>query len=147
MGFHFFEPPCNIQSTGRIYPSRCNMAKSKCKLLQLTFVSGIIFENQSSEKRADLRQLVPSKERRISPDGNCLFRSLSFVLTGTDRFHKDIRDFLVENMKSAYRETCTNYCHSHYELLPENRCHSMEDYLAKSRMESSGSWGQIWNSF
>ena len=48
--------------------------KSKCKLLQLTFVSEIIFENQFFEKRADLRQLVPSKELRFSPDGNCLFR-------------------------------------------------------------------------
>ena len=43
-------------------------------------------------------------------------------------------------MKSAYRETCTNYSYSHNKLLPKN-CHSIEEYLAKSRMESSGSWG------
>ena len=44
-------------------------------------------------------------------------------------------------MRSTYREKCTNYCSSHYELLQEHRCRSIDDYIINSRMESICSWG------
>ena len=52
-------------------------------------VSVAKFGNESFVKNTDFHQLVPTKERRISPDGNCLFSSLSFVITGADRFQRN----------------------------------------------------------
>ena len=130
-----------IYPHGEFSPIVTKWQKEKCKKLQLTFIIGIQFGNESFVKNTDLHQLVPTKERRISPDGNCLFSSLSFVITGADRFHREIRELLLENMRSTDREKCTNYCSSHYELLQEHRCRSIDDYIINSRMESIGSWG------
>ena len=57
-----------IYPHGKFTPIDTKWQKNKCRLLKLTFISGIIFENQSTAKDTDLHQLVPSKERRISPD-------------------------------------------------------------------------------
>ena len=104
-----------VHPHGDFTPIYTKWQKSKCRIVKLTFtISGIIFENQSKVKNIDLHQLVPSKERGISPDGNCLFSSLSYVITGTDRFHREIRELLLENMRGAYREKRTNYCTFHY---------------------------------
>ena len=35
----------------------------------LTFVSGVIYENQSIDKSMEIRKLVTSKEKRIAPEG------------------------------------------------------------------------------
>ena len=126
---------------GEFIPVDSKWQKDKCKMLKLTFIIGIVSEDQSTEKKLDIRRLAPSKEKRISPDGNCLFSSLSYVITGTDCFHKEIRENLLENMKGQYKDICTNYCCSHYELLPEYRCHSVDDYITKSKMHLLGSWG------
>ena len=130
-----------VYPLGEFCPIDSKWQKEKCKILNLTFISGILFENQSSIKNIDIRCLAPCKEKRIAPDGNCLFSSLSYILTGNDRSHKEIRVLLLEHMKGLYRDICTRYCNSHYDLLPENRCHSVDDYISKSRMDSNGSWG------
>ena len=71
-----------------------------------TYVTGIIYENEAI--------FAPSKEKIIYPDGNCLFSSLSYIITGSDHYHKEIREYLTTNMKNEYRIQCTNYCTSHY---------------------------------
>ena len=50
--------------------------REKCKFLQLTYVCGVLYENESADKTLQIRELRSSKEKRISPDGNCLFRSI-----------------------------------------------------------------------
>ena len=66
--------------------------------------------------------------------------SLRNMFTGTDCFHKEIREILLENMRGQYNDICTNYCCSHYEILTEYRCHSVDDYITKSKMCLLGSW-------
>ena len=92
-------------------------------------------------KTLELRKLAPSKEKRISPDGNCLFSSLSYILTGSDHCHKEIRELLIHNMRNNYRDICTNYCGAHYSLLPEHQCKTIEEYIQVSMMARDGSWG------
>ena len=48
----------NILLPRKICPIDTKWQKEKCKLLKLTFVGGVIYENQSSMK--DFRQLAPS---------------------------------------------------------------------------------------
>ena len=68
-----------------------------------TFVVGVIYENEAGDKTIEIRKLAPSKGKRISPDGNCLFSSLSYVITGTDYYHTEIRELLIQNMTNKYR--------------------------------------------
>ena len=101
--------------------------KTKCKTLKLSYVNGILYTNEAKDKSLEIRELRPSKEKRISPDGNCLFSSLSYIITGSDHFHKEIRELLVENMKGAYREICSRYCYCKQDL--------------DSMIDRIGSWG------
>ena len=57
---------------------------------------GVLNVNASSDKNLRIRELRPSKEKRISPDGNCLFRLISYVNTGSDHYHQEIREILVQ---------------------------------------------------
>ena len=36
---------------------------------------------------------------RIADDGNCLFRGLSYAITGRHRYHANIREKIVDHMK------------------------------------------------
>ena len=96
--------------------------REKCKEIRLTFTTGILYENEAADKSLEIRQLIPTKERRISPDGNCLFRSLSYIITGTDYNHKEIRELIIDKMKGEYRQLATNYVQARRDMLPEGRC-------------------------
>ena len=126
---------------GQFIPVNAAWQRQKCKEFMFKFVGGVVYENEADDKTVEIRNVAPSKEKRISPDGNCLFSSLSYVIAGTDSYHKEIRELLIQNMTNKYREICTNYCSAHYDLLPENHCKSIEDYLKVSMMDRVGSWG------
>ena len=87
---------------GLFSPVNSRWQRQKCKELMFTFVGGVIYENEAYDKTLQITKLAPSKEKRISPDGNCLFRSLSYVLTGTDYYHKEIRALLIHNITNNY---------------------------------------------
>lgn len=133
-GITFFYP-------GNFKPVTQSWQKEKRKFLQMTYTKGVLYENEAIEKSLEIRQLIPSRENRISPDGNGLFRSLSYVIAGTDSYHQQIRGLLIQKMKGEYRETCSKYCNARNDLLPEARCNTIEEYLKISLMDRLGSWG------
>ena len=85
----------------------------------MTYTKGVLYKNEAIEKFLEIRQLIPSRENRISPDGNGLFRSLSYVIAGTDSYHQQLRGLLIQKMKGEYRETCSKYCNARNDLLPK----------------------------
>ena len=113
----------------------------KCRVTRLTFVTGILYENEAADKSIEIRQLIPTREKRISADGNCLFRSLSYLITRTDYNHREIRELIIDKIKGEYRTFATNYVQARKDVLPEGRCNSIEDYLRISKMDQVGSWG------
>ena len=125
---------------GKFNPVNSCWQREQCEDLGLNYTLGIIYENEATNKALEIRRLVPSREKRISPDGNCLFRSLSFI-TGTDYNHQLIRELIVNKMKGEYREQSSKYCNAHNDLLPESKCQSVEEYLKISMMDRIGSWG------
>lgn len=42
----------------------------------------------------------PSKVFRILGDGNCLFRALSYVITGRQVYHAEVRNKIISHMRS-----------------------------------------------
>ena len=63
--------------------------------MKLSYVSGVIYTNES----------------KISLEIRESFSSLPYVITGSDHFHKEIREVLVENMKVLI-ESFSGYCFS-----------------------------------
>ena len=51
--------------------------------------------DSGQEKPVLLKEMVPDKTKRIGADGNCLFRALSYCVVGSEKFHKEIRQGIV----------------------------------------------------
>ncbi len=65
----------------------------------------------------------------INGDGDCLFRALSFVITGRQSYYRSIRQKIVSHMKEI-----------EFALQPHINC-PLEDYLLNSKMASDKTWG------
>ena len=69
-------------------------------------------------------------------DGNCLFRAFSYVITGTQTQHDEIRTAIITHMQlnsdlfmsSGYVGINVNY-------------NSVDDYINDTRMDTDGAWG------
>ena len=71
-------------------PVTSDWQRQKCKEFMCTYVGGVIYENEAFDKTLEIRKLAPSKEKRISPDGNCPFSSLSYVIRGSNHYKKKL---------------------------------------------------------
>ena len=70
---------------------------------------------------------IPTVTVSMRGDGNCLFRTFSYVLFGVQSYHNDVRNKVVGFMKENKHLLQT------MEADPK--------YLKRSRMEHEGSWG------
>ena len=71
----------------------------------------------------------PSKLIHILGDGNCLFRALSYAVSGRQVYHTQMRVQIINHM----------YHIEHFLLPHMNR--SLNSYLANSHMTRNGVWG------
>jgi len=71
----------------------------------------------------------PSKLFHILGDGNCLFRALSYVITGQQLYHAQIRHEIINHMMNFEKF-----------LMPHMNT-SLNCYLDKTGMAESGVWG------
>jgi hypothetical protein len=70
----------------------------------------------------------PRRVHKTKGDGNCYFRCISYVLSGTEENHKIIRTQIVQHMRSI-SSSLESY-------LSQN----MENYLDDSGMENNSVW-------
>ena len=75
---------------------------------------------------------LPASIRSICGDGNCLFRSFAYIITGSEEDHLRIRQAIVEHA------TVIAHLLRHYLGMTE---HQMDQYLANNYMGYSGTWG------
>ena len=74
--------------------------------------------------------LTPPDPRAIKPiagDGNCFFRSVSYIITGSELQHMDVRRVILDHMKFI------DYHPAGYT--------SAEQYIQATRMDKFGTWG------
>ena len=71
----------------------------------------------------------PIKLFNINGDGNCLFRSFSYAITGRQNYHRLIRIRIIDHMKTIESA-----------LLPHIGT-SVQEYLTQSKMNCDGVWG------
>ena len=63
-------------------------------------------------------------------DGNCLFRSFSYVLTGSQEYHLDVRTLICHHM-TTISDLVEQHTHPH----------SVQQYIAQSKMNNNNVWG------
>ena len=71
----------------------------------------------------------PTQLYKIEADGNCLFRSLSYLVTGQQVYHSLFRHKIIEHMRNI-----ENSLHPHINS-------SLEEYLVRTGMKNQSVWG------
>ena len=92
---------------------------------------------------SNLREFIPSKLLPIPGDGNCLFSSLSYWLTGSIDYFKKVRLTVVENMVGKLKEACNKFIVNKFPMGAIN-FRNVSDYIAKSGMRRNCKWGKMW---
>ncbi|XP_062618787.1 uncharacterized protein LOC134280394 [Saccostrea cucullata] len=86
-----------------------------------------LYDNTSSTKLGH-----PSKLQPTSPNGNCFFNALSFILTGTEKFHSQIRANVCDFISTHSADL--------QEFLPNTCQGDGKKYLNDSSMRVIGTW-------
>ena len=79
-----------------------------------------------------LKNSISKKKISIIPDGNCLYKAISWWLAGKEDFHVLIRTKLVQFMESS--SPCKQYVNN-------KTNQSMEEYLTQNNKKMSTVWG------
>ena len=83
--------------------------------------------------RVPLKRPDPRTIRRIAGDGNCLFRSFSYILTGSEDQHRAVRLITIRHMRTI----------AHLLIGPHipKRYGTIEDYIRGTDMDRDSTWG------
>ena len=116
--------PISVSTPFQLHPCNLEDQVFLCSLLKVP----LVVKHNSKELSKPLGK--PTKLYRMQGDGNCLFRSLSFLVTGRETYHSDVRQKVVEHMMMI--ETY---------LLPQISFSILEEYFAHTRMKNQSAWG------
>ena len=122
----------------RYYPVDNEWQHNACRQLGLTFVRP--FTCVPGGPDVVLRRPVTTSLKKIEGDGNCLFRSLCYIITGSQAQHYELRCAIVAHMLSIPHLLCglgsdghRNYLYGYYD--------NVESYLSLTNMAINGTWG------
>ena len=122
----------------RYYPVDEEWQHNTCNQLGLRFVRS--FMCVSGGPDVILTRPITSSLKKIGGDGNCLFRSLCYIITGSQAQHFELRTAIVAHMLSIPHLLCglgsdghRNYFYGYHD--------SIEAYLARTNMAADGTWG------
>ena len=107
--------------------------KQKCQQLGISFRE--TFEQQPTLTGTLLSKIIPWQTEKLSMDGNCFFRCISKILSGTQDHHMKLRGEVSRYMVTNGRSIIKRY------LKTFSKDASSVTYLKKSGMTESGVWG------
>ncbi|XP_062597054.1 uncharacterized protein LOC134258504 [Saccostrea cucullata] len=109
-------------------PLSTNLKKHLCENLNIPFVS---IENYGDIKFYRTNISEPLSEKKITGDGNCFFRAVSFSLANSEDFHYVIRNAVCEHIIEN-KEI--------FQPFLRDGVQSVESHLSFTRMSQDGSW-------
>ena len=105
-------------------PLTVEQQRSMCRELGLQFVCA----NGCTAGGLHVPLRHPTSVHRIPGDGNCLFRALSYVITGSERQHFSLHRAIIRHMRST--PACTRLV----------GC-TIKEYLEETQMHCNYKWG------
>ena len=105
-----------------------------CSLLNVIFSANMNLQYFPIE---NLTFVKPNQSVPIRKDGNCLFGSLSFFLTGTTDYWYFMRLVICEQLHEALLNTVHFWSYSESSNPPNNS----NEYLISTKMTEEGIWG------
>ena len=112
--------------------------RQACELLGIRFIRPFQRQESGSDMiltRPDMRSL-----RSIGGDGNCLFRALCYIISGSEAQHEELRSAIVAHMRSIpFLVSGTGPDgNRNYLVTYDHGYHCVDDYLARSDMAENG---------
>ena len=81
----------------------------------------------------DILARAPSSVHDTIGDGNCLFRTISFIMSGSEDNHLEVRKALVQHMEESSSLNVS---------LPQLfDAHTVHEWIIQNGMRNSGTWG------
>ena len=130
--FVYNGPKSNIPIRLRYNPVSPDWQRQACHKLRLRFVS----ENGSVPGGPDVPLTHSVHGRKMNPDGNCLFRALSYIITGSERQHFQLRSLIVEHVQFLTDHSLPDNLRDNLMML-----HSLEAHIARTNMALDFVWG------
>ena len=124
-------PPCPILPNRRYNPLNEVVQRDICACLGLKFVRA----NECEPGGPDVVLKPPTLIKRIAKDGNCLFRALSYAVTGFESQHFHIRCLIVHQYRTEIN--CWRLMGNYFNTYTD-----IHDYLQTTGMKEDGVWGQ-----
>ena len=97
---------------------------NNCNILELPVVNQISCKincaSSRSRKDIHLNQLVPSLTFNIPGDGNCLFSTLSYIITGSTSYSYKMRKIITDNIMGKLRQICLKFIQNKFPLTYRN---------------------------
>ena len=132
-----------VWSELRFYPVDETWQRQACETLGLQFKT--VFCHQSGGPDTVLTCPDDHLLRNVRGDGNCLFRALSYMITGSEDQHFALRSAIVQHILSI-PHLLIGYGADGEPNGINLLCHptvyeSAEDYISCTRMDRNGTWG------
>ena len=107
---------------------------SRCNSLGLNFHYGNNPHHGAARNEMIGISQRPIRTGRISADGNCFFRCISFIITGSQDYHEELRllVWLTIHQMTSYRSFFPQTCQCNH-ILHIQRCSHLEKGLQKSK--------------
>ena len=119
--------PLRIIDRFRFNPVSEEWQRRVCQELALRFVCA----NACDEGGPNVKLKHPTFGHRIIGDGNCLFRAFSYIITGAEDQHFELRCRIVERLRSVGYRLLVIAIHEP----------TVQQYIANSRVDRQGAWG------
>ena len=123
----------------RYYHTDETWQQQACARLGIRFVCSTGFQPGGPDTvltRPDLRSL-----RNVGADSNCYFRALSYIITGSETQHMEIREGILSYMLTIQHLLIGRDSTGHANFLVPFNVRSVQQYIDNSGMARNGTWG------
>jgi hypothetical protein len=114
---------------GKYNPLTEELQHQLCERLGLCFVCA----NRCTPGGPNVPLRYPTHVHQIQADGNCLFRALCYVITGSQRQHFKLRSIILTHLRTT--DACRNLLGGYITNT------TIQQYIAHSCMDQNGVWG------
>ena len=120
--------PQNRKWPFRFNPDNEEWQRNSCAIMGLQFVAASGLHMGGPE----VTLTRPRTTHSIKGDGNCLFRTLSFIITGSEEQHTLVREAILHHMLQIAHFMLSHHINDHF---------SVSEYIQHTCMDQDGTWG------
>ena len=113
--------------------------KEICNIFNVKFINSKNCCKSEDALCNNLRDHFPSKTLHISGDGNYLFYSISYYMTGNIDNCNKIRTIIVDNVVGKLKEPCNKFIMNKFPRTVNNY-RNVNDCVIKSKMRTNTTW-------